>query len=204
MQATGAVAACGLFEHFQHLHPLKFAGAHRPEEAEYWLDRISKMIRTLYYSKAEQVKLVTYMFKKDASLWWDSVLRTVPAGFVWTWDGFKAYFHEKYFPLTYHNEKDGEFLYLKQGGMIVVEYENCFTELARYALLILANEPMRMRRFSEALLADIRTKMFSASIHTYVELVNMSLRAKQDGTDDVDALERGFLDEEVEFSYFQL
>ncbi|MGV7343139.1 hypothetical protein PJI17_31055 [Mycobacterium kansasii] len=56
-------------------------------------------------------------------------------GYVWTWDAFEVRLHGKYFPLTYRNEKEGEFLRLRQGGMTVAEYENHFKELARYAPL---------------------------------------------------------------------
>ncbi|MGV7959514.1 hypothetical protein PJP14_29885, partial [Mycobacterium kansasii] len=54
---------------------------------------------------------------------------------MWTWEAFATRFHEIYFPLTYHNEKEGEFLHLRQGGITVAEYENRFMELARYAPL---------------------------------------------------------------------
>ncbi|MGV8065611.1 hypothetical protein PJP13_29715, partial [Mycobacterium kansasii] len=54
------------------------------------------------------------------------------------------HFHEKYFPLTYRNEKESDFLCLRRGGMTVAEYENHFMKLVKYAPLILADEPMRM------------------------------------------------------------
>ncbi|XP_058111238.1 uncharacterized protein LOC131254264 [Magnolia sinica] len=134
--------ANSLFELFQRFRPPTFTGTHKPKEVEYWLDHISKMLKPLHYTKAEQVELVTYMFEKEASLWWDSILRTVPEDYVWTWDPFKTHFHGKYLPLTYHNEKESDFLRLRQGGMTVVEYENRFMELAKYAPLILVDEPM--------------------------------------------------------------
>ncbi|XP_057803218.1 uncharacterized protein LOC131018517 [Salvia miltiorrhiza] len=39
---------------------------------------------------------------------------------------------EKYFPRSYHNQKQAEFLELKQGEMSVIEYERRFNRLARY------------------------------------------------------------------------
>lgn len=71
------------------------------------------MLKPLHCSKTEQVELVTYMFEKEASLWWDSILRIVAAGYVWTWEAFETCFHGKYFPLTYRNEEEGEFLRLR-------------------------------------------------------------------------------------------
>ncbi|XP_058068416.1 uncharacterized protein LOC131217498 [Magnolia sinica] len=122
------------------------------------------MLKPLHCNEVEQVELVTYMFEKEVSLWWDSVLRTVPVVYVWTWEAFETHFHEKHFPLTYHNEKESDFLRLRQGGMTVAEYENRFTELAKYTPLILANELMRMWQFSEGLRPEILTNMCYASI----------------------------------------
>ncbi|XP_058076324.1 uncharacterized protein LOC131224897 [Magnolia sinica] len=166
MPALGIVAACGLFECFKCLRPLMFVGTHRPKEAKYWLNCISKIIRPPHYSEAEQVQLVTNEFKKEAGMWWDNVLRIVPMGLVWTWDEFEMLFHE-YFPLTYRNEKEGEFLCLKQGGIMVTKYKNRFTELSSYAPLIVVNEPMKMRRFSKGLRADIRVVLASICILTW-------------------------------------
>ncbi|MGV7343186.1 hypothetical protein PJI17_31295, partial [Mycobacterium kansasii] len=85
---AGNVGASGLFKQFQRFRPPTFAGTHRPEEAKYWLDHISKMLKPLQYTEAEQVELVTYMFEKEASLRWDSVLQTIAVGYVWTWEAF--------------------------------------------------------------------------------------------------------------------
>ncbi|XP_058099696.1 endoglucanase 10-like [Magnolia sinica] len=54
--------------------------------------------------------------------------------------------------------------------MTVAEYENRFTELPRYTPLIQASKPMKMRRFSEGLRPEIRSKMCYASINNYAEL----------------------------------
>ncbi|XP_058099799.1 uncharacterized protein LOC131244168 [Magnolia sinica] len=134
------------------------------------------MLKPLHCIEPEQVELIMYMFENEDNLWWDSILWTVLAVYVWTREAFETRFHEKYFPLMYHKEKESDFLCLRQGGMIVAEYENRFTKLARYAPLILANEPIRMRHFSEGLRPEIRTKMYCASILNYAELVNMSLQ----------------------------
>ncbi|XP_058075795.1 uncharacterized protein LOC131224288 [Magnolia sinica] len=119
---AGNTSISSAFERFQLLRPPTFAGTHRPEEAKYWLYRISKMLKPLHCTEVKHV----------------DVLRTVAAGYVWTWDAFKTRFNEKYFPFTYHNE-EGEFLHLRQRGMTVAEYENKFTELAsipNYAELV--------------------------------------------------------------------
>ena len=53
-----------------------------------------------------------------------------------TWDVFDRVFLEKYFPEDVRNKKEMEFLELKQGNMIVVEYVAKFEELVRYFPII--------------------------------------------------------------------
>ncbi|XP_058099725.1 uncharacterized protein LOC131244084 [Magnolia sinica] len=126
------------------------------------------------------MELISYLFEKEADVWRDSVLRTVPEIFVWTWEDFEMRFFQKY-SRTYRIEKENEFLHLQQGGMLVAEYENRFIELSRYAPKILADKETRMRCFAEGLRTEIPTKMCCANIRTYVELVEMSLWSEQDG-----------------------
>ncbi|XP_058103502.1 uncharacterized protein LOC131247077 [Magnolia sinica] len=111
----GNLGMSGLLERFQHLRLPIFAGSYRHEEAKYWLDRISKMLRMLHCTEPEQVELATFIFEKEASLWWDSILRTIAIEYVWTWAAFEFRFHE-YYPQTYRHEKENEFLCLREGG----------------------------------------------------------------------------------------
>ncbi|XP_058082339.1 uncharacterized protein LOC131230430 [Magnolia sinica] len=178
--AAPAANINNLFERFQRYRPPTFAGTHRPKEAEYWLNRVTKLLRPLHCTEAESVEILSYLFEKKADLWWESVLRSIPEGHVWTWEAFEARFNEKYFPQTYQHERKNKFLRLQQGGMTIAQYENRFIELSRYASEMIADEVIKMRRFSAGLRSDIRSKMCCASIRTYAELVEMSIRVEQD------------------------
>ncbi|XP_058108915.1 uncharacterized protein LOC131251950 [Magnolia sinica] len=64
--------------------------------------------------------------------------------------------------------------------MSVAQYENRFTKLSRYTSEMIANEAVKMRRFTTGLRSGIRSKMCCANIMTYTELVEVSIRAEQD------------------------
>ncbi|XP_058113305.1 uncharacterized protein LOC131256415 [Magnolia sinica] len=178
--ATPVTNTNNLYERFQRHRPPTFAGTHRLEEAEYWLNRVTKLLQPLHCSEAKNVEFVSYLFEKEADLWWESVLRPIPKNHIWTWEAFEARFNEKYIPQLYQHKRENEFLCLQQGGMSVAQYENHFTELSRYASEMIANEAIKMRRFTTGLRSGIRSKMCCASIRTYAELVEMSIRAEQD------------------------
>ncbi|XP_058070096.1 uncharacterized protein LOC131219118 [Magnolia sinica] len=162
--ATPATNTNNIYEQFQRHRPPTFADTHRPEEAEYWLNRVTKLLRPLHCSEEENVELVSYLFEKEADLWWESVLRSIPKNHIWTWE----------------HERENEFLRLQQGGMSVAQYENRFTKLSRYASEMIANEAIKMRRFTARLRSGICSKMCCTTLKTYVELVKMSIRAEQD------------------------
>ena len=72
----------GPFERFQKLRPPTFMGSHNPAEAEYWLNRMLKMVQQMECSESEQVNLVTFMLEKEADIWWKGVCKSVPDTYV--------------------------------------------------------------------------------------------------------------------------
>ncbi|TYK23862.1 reverse transcriptase [Cucumis melo var. makuwa] len=53
---------------------------------------------------------------------------------------FRGIFKDKYYPNTYYEAKRDQFLGLKQGSVSVAEYERKYTELSRYADIIMASD----------------------------------------------------------------
>ncbi|XP_058092151.1 uncharacterized protein LOC131238043 [Magnolia sinica] len=178
--ATPVTNPNNLYERLQRHRPPTFASTHCLEEAKYWLNRVTKLLWPLHCSKVKNVELVSYLFEKEADLWWESVLRSTPENHIWTWEAFEAYFNEKYIPQSYQHERKNEFLHFQQGGMTVAQYKNRFTELSRYAFEMITNEAIKMMRFSAGQRRCIRSKICCASIRTYADLVEMSIRAEQD------------------------
>ena len=70
-----------------------------------------------------------------------------------TWVEFQELFIGKYFPDTARHAKAQEFLELKQGTMIVMDYVARFMELARFAKDYVAIDKAKVRRFENGLKA---------------------------------------------------
>ena len=81
-------------------------------------------------------------------------------------------------PEVYRDEKQREFLNLRQQAMTVAEYEVRFTQLSRYAPMMVAIEKDRCRRF-EGLSYNIRSRLASSDLHTYQELKAAAIRAER-------------------------
>ena len=82
-------------------------------------------------------------------------------------------------PEIYCDEKQREFLNLKQQAMTVVEYEVRFTQLSRYALMMVATEKDRCRQFEEGLSYNIRSRLASSDLRTYQELKAAAIRVER-------------------------
>ena len=65
----------------------------------------------------------------------------------------------KYFPVTARHAKAQEFLELKQGAMMVMDYVARFTELARFADDYVATDMAKVRRFENGLKLSIRVRI---------------------------------------------
>ena len=76
-----------------------------------------------------------------------------------TWVEFHELFMGKYFSATARHAKAQEFLELKQGTMIVMEYVAKFTELARFADDYVATNMAKVRKFENGLKLFIRGKI---------------------------------------------
>ena len=76
-----------------------------------------------------------------------------------TWEEFRELFIGKYFPASARHAKAREFLKLKQGTMMVLEYVDKFIELARFADDYVATDMPKVRKFENGLKLSIRGKI---------------------------------------------
>ncbi|GFY87122.1 hypothetical protein Acr_05g0007610 [Actinidia rufa] len=134
---------------FQQLKPLTFYGTPNPMAAESWLLGIER-----------------WQLKKPLEL-------------LWLWPRFLEVFNEEYFPEMVRDQKVQEFLNLKQGNMIVVEYNAKFIELSRYAPRIVSTESRKARRFEAGLRWNIKNKVDILRLPTHQEVLHTAFIAEE-------------------------
>ncbi|GFS36766.1 hypothetical protein Acr_00g0047920 [Actinidia rufa] len=119
-----------MIKQFQQLKPPTFYGTPDPMAAESWLLGIERVFEVLPCTDEQKVIFATFL----------------------------KVFNEEYFPEMVRDQKVQEFLNLKQGNMIVVEYNAKFMELSRYAPHIVSTESRKARRFKAGLRWNIKNK----------------------------------------------
>ena len=105
-------------------------------------------------------------------IWWQLKKPLEP---VWLWPRFLEVFNEEYFPEMVRDQKVQEFMNLKQGKMIVVEYNTKFMELCHYAPHIVSTESRKARKFGAKLRWNIQNKVDILRLPTYQEVLQRAI-----------------------------
>ena len=107
-------------------------------------------------------------------MWWDWA-KTPQDIEAMTWAEFHGLFIS-----TYFMAKAKEFLELRQGTMIVMEYVARFTELARYADNYVATDLAKVRRFENGLKLSIRGKIVGLRLQDMDSMVGTALAIERE------------------------
>ena len=102
--------------------------------------------------------LASFQLEGESLVWWDWV-KTSRNLEAMTWEEFHELFMDKYFLMSARHVKAWDFLELKQGTMIVLEYVAKFNELARFADDYVATDMAKVRKFDDGLKLSIRDKI---------------------------------------------
>ncbi|XP_028125340.1 uncharacterized protein LOC114322266 [Camellia sinensis] len=139
-----------------------------PLKAEAWVLGIEKLFEVF----PQKVQLATFTLEDEARRRW-MLICDDNKGTDWT--RFLEIFYDKYFLQCARDRKASKFEGLKQGSMIVVEYEAKFTELARFALHMVDIDYKKVRKFEGSLRNDIQERVNVLKLLTYVDVLDHNL-----------------------------
>ena len=97
-----------------------------------------------------------------------------------TWAEFQELFIGKYFPDTARHAKAQEFLELKQGVMMVMDYVARFTKLARFVDDYVATDMAKVRRFENGLNLSIRARIVGLRLQDMDSMVGTTLTIERE------------------------
>ena len=105
----------------------------------------------------EKIRYAAYLLQGEAYNWCQRLQRKHEQdGEILTWERFRIAFYDQYFFRSIRIQKEQEFIYLKQKGMSVTEYEAKFTELAKFAPRLVDGEQERVHKFEMGLRTEIQ------------------------------------------------
>ena len=130
-------------------------------------------------SDKTRIRLVAFQLEGEAQVWWNwaKTSRDLEA---MTWVEFQELFMGKYFLDTARHAKAQEFLELKQGTMIVMEYVARFTKLAHFADDYVAIDMAKVRRFENGLKLSIRGRIVGLRLQDMDSMVRTTLTIERE------------------------
>ncbi|RYR70874.1 hypothetical protein HN51_023259 [Arachis hypogaea] len=161
---------------FQELNPPTFSGNLLKDDPQFFIDSLNKVFQVLKCPYDAAVDLATYNLRGHASDWYKTLLqsrreRRMPS---LLWNEFVEIFLKRFLPTSIKEKNAADFEKLKQTpDMSVMQYENRFTELSRYAEHLVTPDIMRVKRFVQGLANPYFTAL-SPMVEslTYSEIVN--------------------------------
>ncbi|KAL5555170.1 hypothetical protein UlMin_037406 [Ulmus minor] len=168
-----------LYERFRRMKPDEFEGSSDPLVAEEWLSSIQTILDFMHLNEREKVLCATYVLKKDARYWWETVKMRRNVQDM-TWDEFIVEFNQKYYNRMAMRAQQNEFINIKQGSMSVTEVVRKFDQLARLCPYLVPTEEERVRRMLEMFRPELAVVIDSGDNPptTVAECVDRALRAE--------------------------
>ncbi|KAL5554706.1 hypothetical protein UlMin_042107 [Ulmus minor] len=102
----------------------------------------------MHLNKREKVLCATYVLKRDARYWWETVKMRRNVQDM-TWDEFIVEFNQKYYNRMAMRAQQNEFINIKQGSMSVTQVVRKFDQLARLCPYLVPTEEERVKRMLE-------------------------------------------------------
>ena len=127
-------------------------------------------------------KCVVSLLQGVAYDWWKLVLRNPLLPEPISWDFFVREFQTKYVTDDYKETKWKRFLNMKQGNLIVAEYEKEFSRLSKYSPELVLTETFRCRQFKDDLKESIKRYLMtvtSLKVVNFYQLVQAEMRIEK-------------------------
>ena len=167
-------------QRFRAHHPPMFTGGGDPMVADHWFMQIENVLEAIEItSDTTRIRLAAFQLEGEAQVWWRWA-RTSKNLEAMTWAEFQELFMGKYFSETAKHAKAQEFLELKQGATIVMDYVARFTELARFADDYVATDLAKVRRFKNGLKLFIRARIVGLCLQDMDSMVGTTLTIERE------------------------
>jgi hypothetical protein len=119
---------------FSETRPPLFIKAEEPLEVDEWVRVMEHKFELICCTETQKPLFAAQQLRGPTRTWWANFAAIQPVGHQITWEEFKLAFRENYVPEGVLHMKQEEFIRLKQGGDIVMQYLNKFNHLSQYAI----------------------------------------------------------------------
>ncbi|GMN22586.1 hypothetical protein TIFTF001_050220 [Ficus carica] len=168
-----------LYDSFRRMKAPEFEGSTNPIDADNWLIDLQVILNFLRLSDQEKILCASFVLKKDARLWWETVQIRWDVTQM-TWEDFVDEFKEKYFNIEDMEAQQDELSNFRQGNLSVAEAVQKFEQLARLCPHIFSSERDKVRKMTKMFRADLAVVINSGPYPptTVADCVSRAVRAE--------------------------
>ncbi|XP_066316332.1 uncharacterized protein [Miscanthus floridulus] len=159
--------------------PLVFSKADEPLEADDWLRTIEQKFNLIPCTQFQKPIFAAQHLRGAADAWWANLVAMQLASTRLTWAKFHTAFHAHYIPDGVMAMKLDEFLALKQGDQIVMQYVGKFNHLSQYAHEHVNTDAKNKKWFMLGLSTKLQTMMTTCTNVMYHEVVNIAIASEE-------------------------
>ncbi|XP_039055021.1 uncharacterized protein LOC120197637 [Hibiscus syriacus] len=149
-----------------------------PISVDQWLRKILCTLCQLHLTPNGKQECVIALLKGDVIDWWE-ILELANEPEKPTSEYFISEFCEKYIGEVHTDDLRDQFLHLKQGNRIVLEYEKEFLRLSKFEPKLNLTEANNYRRFRDSLHSDIQTQLTTNQLRVFVDLTCQAMAVER-------------------------
>ncbi|XP_019172863.1 PREDICTED: uncharacterized protein LOC109168302 [Ipomoea nil] len=127
--------------------PSVFAGEEDPAILEESVRTLDKIFSVVGCPEERRVELPTLYFSHEADLWWVHEGPGCQEESRFCWERLKDKLRERFYPSHVQAALYEEFLHIKQGALIVVEYHKRFLKLSCFTQVLVPTEAALVEKF---------------------------------------------------------
>ncbi|GMN22076.1 hypothetical protein TIFTF001_050179 [Ficus carica] len=168
-----------LYDSFRRMKAPEFEGSTNPIDTDNWLIDLQVILNFLRLSDQEKILCASFVLKKDARLWWETVQIRWDVTQM-TWEDFVNEFKEKYFNIEDMEAQQDELSNFRQGNLSVAEAVQKFEQLARLCPHLFSSERDRVRKMMKMFRSDLAVVINSGPYPptTVADCVSRAVRAE--------------------------
>jgi hypothetical protein len=155
-------------------HPLVFADATNPLEADSWLHTTESKFGLLHCTKYQKTLYIVQQLRGLARAWWASYITALPADHHVPWGEFRTAFHAHHLSVGLLHTKLKEFLELEQGNHSVFDYTRQFNTLAQYGPYHVDTDE-KANMYCAGLTIHLQERLVQFTSLSYNELVSAAI-----------------------------
>ncbi|XP_042483786.1 uncharacterized protein LOC122064150 [Macadamia integrifolia] len=168
--STTTAKVVGSFKKF--MPPIFTKVGNDPLESDWWIQELEKVFDIIECIEAHKLLCAGLQLRNEADSWWKASKPILMAAHLEPpWEQFKELFLSNYYPKSFRDCKEAEFMTLTQGSKTVLEYQQQFESLFYFSSCHMRTAKEKAQKFLKRLKTSIGTVLEVLDLTEYAQIM---------------------------------